>query len=55
MQRKEQLNFIRGSIEAFEGSFTKAEMETIMKEDFLRLSDEELAEWTAWYEELWLK
>lgn len=55
MQREEQLNFIRDSIEAFEGPFTKAEMETIMEEDFLHLSDEELAERTAWYEELWLK
>ncbi|QZA69600.1 hypothetical protein 035JT004_101 [Bacillus phage 035JT004] len=55
MQRKEQLNFIRDSIDAFEGPFTKDEMDTIMEEDFLHLSDEELAEQTAWYEELWLK
>lgn len=60
MQRKEQLrewqiNFIRDSIDAFEGPFTKAEMDTIMEEDFLHLSDEELAEQAAWYEELWLK
>ncbi|QZA70240.1 hypothetical protein 278BB001_89 [Bacillus phage 278BB001] len=55
MQREEQLNFIRDSIDDFQGPFTKEELDTIIEEDFLHLSDEELAEQTAWYEEIWLK